>query len=133
MAVIPVIIRFLGYKITAILNIIIALVLVFFLSILINLYACPYKLEFYEVYKGALFTTAFTFVATYLFLIYLRYFSNFNEIYGKVATVIVFLSWLYLMIKGVVNGIILNVFLIGKTKRVKGVESIKILKPNAKN
>lgn len=133
LAVIPVIIRFLGYKITAILNIIIALVLVFFLSILINLYACPYKLEFYEVYKGALFTTAFTFVATYLFLIYLRYFSNFNEIYGKVATVIVFLSWLYLMIKGVVNGIILNVFLIGKTKRVKGVESIKILKPNAKN
>ncbi len=116
LAVIPVIIKLLGYRLTAIINIIIAILIVFLVSILINFYACPYKLKFSEVYKGALFTTAFTVIATYLFLFYIRYFSNFNEIYGKIAVVIVFLSWLYLMVKGVVNGIILNVFLIGKTK-----------------
>lgn len=133
LAIIPVIIRFLGYKLTAIINIIIACLAVFFVSVLINFYACPYKLKFFEVYKGALFTTAFTFIATYLFLFYIRYFSNFNEVYGKVAIVIVFLSWLYLMVKGVINGIILNVFLIGRTKRVKGLEKAKILKVNRDN
>ena len=125
-AVIPLIIKSLGYEITALINVLVALIVVFFLSVLINYYACPYKLKFYEVYKGAIFTTAFTFISTYLFLIYIRYFSNFNEIYGKVAIVIVFLTWLYLMTKGVVNGIILNVFLMGKPKRVKIRENLRL-------
>lgn len=129
-AVIPVIFKICGSKVTNLINVGVGLISVFIISVLINYYACPYKLKFYEVYKGAIYSTVFSFLATYLFLIYIRNFSNFNEIYGKVAVVIVFLSWLYLMINGVLQGIILNVFLMSRTKKRKVDGKIKVLKCN---
>ena len=118
-AINPIILRVCGSNLTSLINASVGLVSVFIISVLINYYACPYKLKFYEVYKGAIYSTVFTFIATYFFLIYIRHFSNFNEIYGKIALVIVFLSWLYLMIKGIFKGIILNVFFMSRTKNVK--------------
>ncbi len=129
-AVIPIILRVCGSRLTNLINAGVGLISVFIISVLINYYACPYKLKFYEVYKGAIYSTVFSFLATYLFLIYIRNFSNFNEIYGKVAIVIVFLSWLYLMIKGVFKGIIINVFLMSRTKKHKVNKKLKILKAN---
>ncbi len=115
-AIIPVILNFFGNAVTVIINILVALVSVFLVSVLVNFYACPYKLKFYEVYKGAIYTTAFSFLATFLFLFYIENFSNFNEIYGQIAVVIVFLSWLYLMLNGAMQGVILNVFFMGRRK-----------------
>ena len=80
------------------------------------------------MYKGAIYSTVFSFIATYFFLIYIRNFSNFNEIYGKIAIVIVFLSWLYLMISGMFKGIILNVFFMSRTKKPKLNQKIKGVK-----
>ena len=126
-AVIPIIIKVCGSKLTNVINVLVGVTTVFVVSILINYYACPYKLKFYEVYKGAIYSTVFTFIATYFFLIYIRNFSNLNEVYGKVAIVIVFLSWLYLMINGVFKGIILNVFFMSRTKKYKPIKNYKLL------
>ncbi len=115
-AVIPVLYNLLGGYISTLINVIVGISSVFIMSLLINYYVCPYKLKLYEVYKGALLTTVFSFVMSFLFFIYIRKFSNFNEVYGKIATVIVFLSWLYLMVNGLFKGILLNVYLMGRVK-----------------
>ncbi len=127
-AIIPIILKFFGSKITGIINIIVALISVFLISILINYYACPYKLKFYEVYKGAIYTTSFSFLATFLFLFYIENFSNFNEIYGKIAVIIVFLSWLYLMLNGALQGVILNVFFMSRRRKRKLDKNLKPIK-----
>ncbi len=128
LAVIPIISNRFGSLITGALNVFVALVGVFTISILINLYACPYRLKFSEVYKGAIYTTAFSFLATFLFVFYIDNFSNFNEIYGKIAVIIVFLSWLYLMINGIFRGIILNVFFMSRRRKNASKSNLKQIK-----
>ncbi|MBO5927103.1 MAG: YihY/virulence factor BrkB family protein [Clostridia bacterium] len=118
-AIIPVIVNACGERITLYINVGVGIVSVFLLFVAVNYFACPFKLEFYEVYKGALYTTAFSVIATLLFFVYIRNFSNFSEIYGKIGVVIVFLSWLYLMVNGMFQGILLNVYFMGRRKNKK--------------
>lgn len=125
-AIVPLITRVLGESLSVVINVSVGVVSVFFIVCLINVYVCPFKLKFYEVYKGAIYSTLFSFIATGLFFAYIRFFSNYDEIYGKIATVLVFLSWLYLIINGVLQGITLNVYLIGKTNIKKTRKNDKI-------
>lgn len=124
-AVIPIITFVLGEKLSILLNAFIGVISVFLIAYLINVYVCPFKLKFYEVYKGAIYSTVFCFIATGLFLLYVRNFSNYDEVYGKIATVLVFLSWLYLIINGLLQGITLNVFLMSKTSIKKSRKNFK--------
>ena len=126
LAIIPIITRLLGEVLSAVISVSVGVISVFFIVYLINLYVCPYRLKFYEVYKGAIYSTFFSFIATGLFLLFLKYFSNYDEIYGKIATVLVFLSWLYLIINGVLQGITLNVFLMGKTNIKRTRKNVKL-------
>ena len=88
--------------------------IVFSVAIFINLYTCPFKIKIQSVIWGSLYTAIFTFIMTMLFFLYINTFANYNEIYGKITVLIVFLSWLYLMVKGFIGGITLNVYLINK-------------------
>ncbi len=125
-AVIPLITRYLGQLLSTLVSVSVGVVSVFFIAYLINIYVCPFRLKFYEVYKGAIYSTIFSFIATGLFLLYVRLFTNYDEIYGKIATVLVFLSWLYLIINGILQGITLNVFLMSKTNIKKTRKNVKL-------
>lgn len=112
----PIITRFLGGLFSGIVSGAFSFLVVLSMAILINLYTCPYKLKVKHVIWGSFYTAIFTFVTTALFFLYINNFASFNEIYGKIAIVIVFLSWLYLMVKGFIGGITLNVYVISKDK-----------------
>lgn len=90
-----------------------------FLSLLLNYFACPYKLNFDDVIAGSLLTTILWIILAVAFTIYLR-FSNPVRLYGRIASLIVFLLWCYVMINCLVIGIIYNQMFLTKkiTKRL---------------
>lgn len=78
-----------------------------FVAYLLNLFACPYKLDFYSAMPGSLLTTALWLICAAGFTIYLQ-FANPQKLYGAIAAIIVFLLWCYVMINSLVIGIIYN-------------------------
>lgn len=78
-----------------------------FVAYLLNLFACPYKLDFYSAMPGSLLTTALWLLGAAGFTVYLR-FANPQRLYGAIAAIIVFLLWCYVMINCLVIGIIYN-------------------------
>ena len=73
----------------------------------LNLFACPYKLKLSEVIPGSLLTTAFWLSILVGFTIYMR-FANPEKLYGKIAFIIIFLLWCYVMMSCFVIGVIYN-------------------------
>lgn len=78
-----------------------------FTAYLLNLFACPYRLDFDHAMPGSLLTTALWLVCAAGFTVYLR-FANPQKLYGAIAAIIVFLLWCYVMINSLVLGIIYN-------------------------
>ena len=110
----PMLIRFLGGVFSGIISGAFTFLVVFSMAILINLYTCPFKVKIKNVIWGSLYTAIFTFITTIFFFIYINSFASYNEIYGTIAIIIVFLTWLYLMVKGFISGITLNVYCLNK-------------------
>lgn len=82
-------------------------ILAFFCAVLLNLFACPYKLRVGEVIKGSLITSALWLIFIVGFAIYLRFASP-GKLYGAIASVIIFLLWCYFMMCCLVIGMIKN-------------------------
>ena len=57
---------------------------------------------------GALFTTFFWTIATAIFSYYLKYFANYNVIYGNLSSIIILMIWVYLISYVFVMGIAIN-------------------------
>lgn len=127
-AITPILNKIVGGTYSVIINGLISFGFVLVIAILVNFYACPYKLKFREVIKGSIYTTLFSFLATFGFFIYIKYFARYDEIYGQVATIIIFLTYLYLIINGFLQGVTLNVYLMGKTNREKRVKKYNFRK-----
>jgi membrane protein len=85
----------------------------------INFFITPHQVRFKEIKKGSLFTTLFWFVATLLFNIYLKIFTNYKAIYGAVSFFIIFMIWIYLMAQGLVIGFIINFYEKEKNTKLK--------------
>jgi membrane protein len=64
---------------------------------LIYHHGLPRTQPWHRVLPGAVLATFLWYVSTVLFGTYLRYFANYNEIYGSVGTAIALLVWLYLI------------------------------------
>lgn len=79
----------------------------YFTSYFLNVFACPFKLNYSEASGGALLTVILWIACAIGFSIYLR-FSNPQRLYGAIAAVIVFLLWCYFMINSLVIGVIYN-------------------------
>lgn len=58
---------------------------------------------------GAMFTTAIWTIATAVFSYYLKYFANYNVIYGNLSSIIILMMWLYIISYVFVMGIAINV------------------------
>jgi YihY family inner membrane protein len=81
---------------------------IFFVLILLNLYICPYKNTINNTLKGSLFTLIFWSASSVVFSLYTNYLSNFERLYGAFAFFMVFILWLYLIMQGLIIGVILN-------------------------
>lgn len=78
-----------------------------FAAFSLNLFACPYKLNFDSAMPGSLLTAALWLIGAAGFTVYLK-FANPQRLYGAIAAVIVFLLWCYVMINALVIGMIYN-------------------------
>lgn len=58
---------------------------------------------------GALFTTVIWTIATAIFSAYLKYFANYNVLYGNLSSLIILMMWLYIISYVFVMGIAINV------------------------
>ncbi len=93
--------------------------------IALNLYACPYRIKIKDVLIGSIYTCIFSITMTAGFFLYVNYFATFTEIYGAISVIVIFLMWLYIIMKGLISGMNLNVHYLGKRKRVKNQPSFK--------
>ena len=94
-----------------------AAVLAFAVALLMNLFACPYKLKVSDAVTGSLLTTILWILFIFGFAVYLQFGSP-GKLYGAIASVIVFLLWCYFMMSCFVIGMIKNGSLITR-KRYK--------------
>ncbi len=99
--------RFLPYWLNELFQIALIGLTSFFGAVLLNMFACPYKLRFGLAAGGSLLTTMLWILFAEGFTIYLRY-AGPSQLYGAVAAIIVFLLWCYLMTNSLVIGMIYN-------------------------
>ncbi len=93
-----------------VINCFIIFLIVFIAVVVINLFVCPYKIKIKKVIKGSMFTCVFTVIFTLVFLIYLKFFSSYDKIYGSIAVIPIFLVWLFILMRCIINGILLNAY-----------------------
>ena len=93
--------------------------------IALNLYACPYKIKIKDVLIGSIYTCIFSITMTVGFFLYVNYFATFTEIYGAISVIVIFLMWLYIIMKGLISGMNLNVHYLGKRKKVRRQSFLK--------
>ncbi len=79
----------------------------FAVILVLNLFACPYKLKLFDAVPGSLLTTALWLVFLIGFSVYTQ-FANPEKLYGRIASLIIFLVWCYAMMSCFVIGIIYN-------------------------
>lgn len=58
---------------------------------------------------GSIFTTVIWTIATAIFGYYLKYFANYNVIYGNLSSIIILMMWIYIISYVFVMGIAINV------------------------
>lgn len=99
---------FLPSIISNFLNLVITSFLIFLILIYLNKYISPIRVYMKDCIKGSMFILLFWVISSYIFLIYLKYFSNQEYFYGNLATFVIFLLWIYLIMLGLIIGIIIN-------------------------
>ncbi len=97
--------------------------LLFSVALVLNLFACPYKMKVGEAVTGSLLTTALWLILLIVFKVYSS-FSPQEQLYGKIASLIVFLLWCYAMMSCLVIGMINN----GVHKTKKSFSGISLQK-----
>ncbi len=83
----------------------------------LNKFISPLKMKFYDLAIGTLFSLFIMVVGTIGFIIYLKFFSNYNAFYGSLAGIIIFLVWAYILMLGLSFGAIINMQLYKHKKR----------------
>ena len=64
-----------------------------------------------EEIPGAMFTSVLWILFSYLFAIYIDYFTNFSSIYGSLTYIVLFMLWLYVCMNILFFGALINRFL----------------------
>ena len=106
--------KFLPLYVSDIITYVVITAAAFTAALILNIFACPYKLKASEAVPGSLLTTALWLIFIVGFNIY-TVFATPEKLYGKIAAIIIFLLWCYIMMSSFVIGIIYNGMF--KTKR----------------
>ncbi len=71
-------------------------------------YISPVNQKLKELFLGGLCSLGIIVLGTLGLAIYLRYFSSYNAVYGSLTAIVVFLLWAYIVMLGLVVGVIVN-------------------------
>lgn len=99
--------RFMPFWVADIITCTFVVAAAFAVALLLNLFTCPYKLKAEEAVCGSLLTCALWIIFLIGFTVYLA-FANPERLYGKIASLIIFLLWCYVMMSSFVIGVIYN-------------------------
>lgn len=111
---------FLPFYISDMISSVFLTVLAFAVALTLNLIACPYKMKLSEATCGSLLTTALWLFFFFGFGIYTKFASP-ERLYGKIASLIIFLLWCYIMMSCFVIGMINNGKHVIRRERLKGI------------
>ena len=78
----------------------------FFINLMLNKFVSPVKITFSAAGAGSMVSLGIIVLGTIGFTLYLRFFSAFNAFYGSLATVVMFLLWVYVLMLGLVLGVV---------------------------
>lgn len=87
-----------------ILGFLFAILLIYAIIILLNKVISPVKLNFRNLVTGGFVALCIIILGSIAFMIYIRYFNNYNKFYGSLAAIIVFLLWSYIVMLGLATG-----------------------------
>lgn len=107
--------------ITAVLAAFTVIAFSYLIIVLLNVFISPLKLKFKDVAIGGLFSLFAIVLGTLGFAVYVRVFNSYNAFYGSLAGIVVFLLWAYILMVGMVIGVIINakIYNYNKQKTVK--------------
>ncbi|MBE7081301.1 MAG: YihY/virulence factor BrkB family protein [Clostridiales bacterium] len=90
----------------------------------LNKFISPLKMGFSGLAIGALVALFIMVIGTIGFIIYLKFFSNYNAFYGSLAGIIIFLVWAYILMLGLSFGAIINMQLYKHKKDKKKAKKL---------
>ena len=102
---------------TEILSFLFIILFIYAIIILLNKIICPVKISFSKLVTGAFVALCIIVIGSIAFMLYLRFFNNYNKFYGSLAAIIVFLLWAYIVMLGLSIGAVTCTYLCDK--RVK--------------
>ncbi len=88
----------------AVLTYFLTLVCVYLSIVIVNFFAVKSSAD--SVFLGSLVVLAFWTTATAAFNLYINLFADFSRLYGAFSFVVVFFIWLYLLMTGLVTGVL---------------------------
>lgn len=75
---------------------------------LINKTACQLDVRIRELNKGIIFSLIYVTIVSAIFIVYVTSFADFEKLYGVFSTIVIAFLYVFLMMKGIVMGIISN-------------------------
>ena len=91
-----------------IVTILIVIALIIGFVILVNRYATVKKRSWKELWKGIIFTIIFMALLSLIFFLYVFLIANYQFLYGFFSTIIIAFLYIYLMMRGIICGVIIN-------------------------
>lgn len=76
--------------------------------ITLDKFISPVKQKLSQISLGALCSLFIIVLGTIGFTVYLKFFNNYNAFYGSLAAIVVFLLWAYILMLGLVTGVVIN-------------------------
>lgn len=80
------------------------IIVCYIILILLNRFIAPVKIPFRFVSVGALVSLFIIVFGTVGFIVYIRFFNNYNAFYGSLAAIVIFLMWAYILMLGICLG-----------------------------
>lgn len=82
--------------------------IIFMIALFLNQFIVPFSINYKKLNNGTLLTVILWIIVSYGFAIYIKYFSNFEFLYGTLSFIIVFLLYIYLLMQCFLVGVIYN-------------------------
>ena len=84
--------------------------IIFLFFMIIYTFGPQVELKIKNQILGASFATAFWYVLSYIFSVYLRYFTGFSLMYGSLTTIFLFMIWIYYLTYVILIGAEINFY-----------------------
>lgn len=84
--------------------------------VFLNKFICPTKLKLRDSLLGGLVSLFIIVLGTIGFILYLKFFSDYNAFYGSLSAVIVFMLWAYILMLGLSVGAVVNMLTVKRNR-----------------